>query len=176
MVGAEHAGTARTANGTEVVRQGEDAMWAIGVGVVAGLLGGVTIWIYELVVWVHFLRLRSVLGLLENSALLAFGERASQWPHAVTLAVSGAVHFVTAAMWGIGFACIWPALRTRGIEATLAALFYGAGAWVVMHNLVLAYFSPAPPVYTTYSVLNGLVSHTFAFAVPVALLIKRLTR
>jgi len=79
-------------------------------------------------------------------------------------------------VWGVGFAYLWPTLRTWRIEATLAALFYGVFAWIIMHVLVLAWFSPAPPVYTVYSVLNGLVSHTFAFSVPVALMIKRLTR
>jgi hypothetical protein len=42
-----------------------------------------------------------------------------------------AIHFLTAVIWGIPFACIWPALRARAIEATLAALC-----------------SPAPPGYT----------------------------
>ena len=67
-------------------------------------------------------------------------------------------------------------LRARSIEATLAALFYGVLAWVVMHNVVLALFSPAPPTYTVYSVINGLMAHTFAFSVPMALVIKRLLR
>ena len=87
-----------------------------------------------------------------------------------------AIHFLTAVLWGILFALIWPALRARCIEATLAALFYGIFAWVFMHNVVLALFSPAPPAYTVYSVLNGLMAHTFAFSVPMALVIKRLLR
>jgi hypothetical protein len=145
-------------------------------GALAGLAGGCTIWLYELVVWVHFLRIRTVEGLLENSAVLVFGPRAAAWPHPVTLAVSALVHFATAAAWGALFALLWPALRRRAVEATLAALFYGVFAWVVMHNVVLAALSPVPPSYTTYVVLNGLVSHTFAFSVPVALLVKRHAR
>ena len=30
----------------------------LGVGAIAGLVGGVASWIYELVVWVHFLHLK----------------------------------------------------------------------------------------------------------------------
>jgi len=41
---------------------------------------------------------------------------------------------------------------------------------------VLALFSPASPTYTVYSVLNGLMAHTFAFSVPMALVIKRQLR
>ncbi len=48
----------------------------------------------------------------------------------------------------MGFAWAWPRLRARDVEATLAALVYGILAWVVMHWVVLDYFSPAPPTYT----------------------------
>jgi hypothetical protein len=37
---------------------------------------------------------------------------------------------------------------------------FGIFAWIVMHNLLLAAFPPAPPSYTVYSVINGLMSHT----------------
>lgn len=146
------------------------------VGAWAGFVGGITIWLYELVVWVHFLQLRTVRGLLENSAMLAFGAQAAQWPSPWTLVVSALVHFITAMAWGVLFALIWPSLQRKQIEATLAALFFGIFAWVVMHNVVLAAFSPQPPTYTTYVVLNGFVSHTFAFSVPLALIVKRRLR
>jgi hypothetical protein len=145
-------------------------------GAIAGFIGGITIWLYEIVVWVHLLHLRTMQGLFENSAVLAFGPAVAQWPEPLPLIVSALVHFVTAMIWGIVFALLWPWLRARGIEATLAALFFGICAWIVMHNVVLALFSPAPPTYTVYSVLNGFVSHTFAFSVPVALIIKRALR
>ncbi len=142
------------------------------VGVEAGLLGGTVIWGYELVVWVHLLHLRTVFGLFQNSAVLALGNEVKAWPAAASLAASGLIHYATAVAWAVPFSWAWPALRARGVEATLAALFYGILAWVVMHNVVLALFSPAPPTYTVYGVLNGFVSHTFAFSVPVALWIK----
>ena len=144
-------------------------------GLLGGLAGGLGIWLYELVVWVHFLHLTDVPGMLDGAAVLSFGagiRRLGAW----SAALGVAIHFVTALIWGIGFAWLWPALRRRHIEATLGALFYGLFAWVVMHNVLLALFSPAPPSYTTYSVLNGLVSHTFAFSVPMALVIQRMLR
>lgn len=149
---------------------------ALRAGAIAGFIGGVTIWLYEIVVWVHLLQIRTMQGLFENSAVLAFGPAASAWPEPLPLIASALVHFVTAIIWGVLFALLWPPLRARGIEATLAALFFGIFAWIVMHNVVLALFSPAPPTYTVYSVLNGFVSHTFAFSVPVALIVKRLLR
>lgn len=148
----------------------------IRIGALAGLVGGLTIWAYELVVWVHYLHLRTVRGLFENSAALAFGPSANAWPVPMALVVSALVHFATAMVWGVLFSVSWPALRKRQIEATLAALCFGILAWVVMHNIVLAIFSPNPSTYTVYSVLNGLVSHTFAFAVPVALIVKRYSK
>jgi hypothetical protein len=144
-------------------------------GVVGGLVGAVTSWLYELVVWVHLLHLSTVSGIAENTAVLSFGT-AVRSLGAAALALGVAIHFLTAVIWGILFAFLWPALRARSIEATLAALFYGVFAWVVMHNVVLALFSPAPPSYTVYSVINGLMAHTFAFSVPLALVVKRLLR
>jgi len=138
-------------------------------------VGAVASWIYELIVWVHLLHLTSVSGIAENTAVLSFGPGVRSLG-AGALALGIAIHFLTAVLWGILFALIWPALRARCIEATLAALFYGIFAWVVMHNVVLALFSPAPPSYTVYSVINGLMAHTFAFSVPLALVIKRLMR
>jgi hypothetical protein len=144
-------------------------------GVMGGLVGALTSWLYELIVWVHLLHLTSVAGIAENTAVLSFGTSIRRLG-AGALALGVAIHFLTAVIWGILFALIWPALKARSIEATLAALFYGIFAWVVMHDVVLALFSPAPPSYTVYSVINGLMAHTFAFSVPMALVIKRLLR
>ena len=144
-------------------------------GVIGGLVGAVCSWIYELVVWVHLLHLTSVAGIAENTAVLSFGPGIRAWG-AGALILGVAIHFLTATLWGVLFARLWPALRARHIEATLAALFYGIFAWIFMHNVVLALFSPAPPTYTVYSVINGFMAHTFAFSVPMALCIKRLLR
>ena len=144
-------------------------------GLIGGVVGAVTSWIYELIVWVRLLHLTSAYGIAENTAVLSFGPGIRSLG-ATAFAIGVCIHFLTAVIWGILFAFIWPALRARSIEATLAALFYGIFAWVFMHNVVLALFSPAPPTYTVYSVLNGLMAHTFAFSVPMALVIKRLLR
>jgi hypothetical protein len=144
-------------------------------GIVGGVVGAVSSWLYELIVWVHYLHLTTVRGIAENTAVLSFGP-GIRGLGAGAVALGVAIHFLTAVIWGVLFAFIWPALRTRSIEATLAALFYGVFAWVFMHNVVLALFSPAPPSYTTYSVINGLMAHTFAFSVPLALVIKRIMR
>lgn len=141
-------------------------------GVWAGLLGGTTIWLYELVVWVHLLHIRTLRTMVENTAALVFGDKIRELDPLLRLILSTAIHYATAIIWAVLFAAIWPFLRARRIEATLAALFYGIFAWVIMHNVVLATLSPAPPEYTVYSVLNGFMSHTFGFAVPLALLIK----
>lgn len=144
-------------------------------GILGGVVGAATSWLYELIVWVHYLHLTTVRGIAENTAVLSFGAGIrSLGAGAVALGVG--IHFLTAVLWGVLFAFIWPALRARGIEATLAALFYGVFAWVFMHNVLLALFSPAPPSYTPYSVINGLMAHTFAFSVPLALVIKRQLR
>ena len=144
-------------------------------GLIGGLVGGLGIWLYELVVWVNLLHLTDFKGMLEGAATLSLGPAIHRLG-AMTAGLGVAIHFAFAALWGIGFAWLWPMLKARGIEATLAALFYGIFAWIVMHNVLLALFAPTPPTYTTYSVLNGFVSHTFAFTVPMALVIKRLLR
>lgn len=144
-------------------------------GLIGGLLGGVGIWLYELVVWVHLLHLTDLSGMLDGAAVLVFGSGIRRLG-ALSMVLGVGIHFVTAMAWGVGFAFLWPSLKARGIEATLAALIYGILAWIIMHNVLLALFSPAPPTYTTYSVLNGFVSHTFTFTVPMALAIKRLLR
>ena len=140
-------------------------------GLAGGLVGGVTIWIYELVVNSGLLKLATPYQVVENTAVLCFGPGIrALGPPAFFLGV--AIHFATAMVWGILFALIWPALRARRIEATLAALVFGIFAWIVMHNLLLAAFSPAPPSYTVYSVINGFMSHTLGFAVPLALVVQ----
>ena len=140
-------------------------------GLAGGLVGGVTIWIYKLVVQGWLLKLSTPYQIVENTAVLCFGPSVrALGPAAFALGV--AIHFATALAWGVVFALIWPWLRARHIEATLAALAFGVFAWIVMHNVLLAAFSPAPPSYTVYSVINGFMSHTLGFAVPLALVVK----
>ena len=119
-------------------------------GIVGGVVGAVSSWLYELIVWVHYLHLTTVRGIAENTAVLSFGP-GIRGLGAGAVALGVAIHFLTAVIWGVLFAFIWPALRARSIEATLAALFYGVFAWVFMHNVVLALFSPAPPASPRWS-------------------------
>ncbi len=144
-------------------------------GVVGGLVGAVTSWIYELIVWVRLLHLTSAYGIAENTAVLSFGTGIRRLG-AGAFALGVGILFLTAVLWDILFALIRPALRARSIEAKLAAQLYGIFDRIIMHNVVQALFSPAPPTYTGYSVLNGFVAHTFTFSVPMALVIKRLQR
>jgi len=147
------------------------ARGAISAGLLGGLTGGVTIWIYEEVVQAWLMKTAAPYAIVENTAVLCFGPAVrALGPGAFALGV--VIHFATALAWGLTFAFLWPALKARGVEATLAALVFGIVAWMVMHNVLLATFSPNPPVYTTLSVINGLMSHTLAFAVPLALVVK----
>lgn len=141
-------------------------------GLIAGIVGGIGVWIYELIVWVQLLGLTTSYGVVEGTAVLSFGPGIRAIGFGAFL-LGLAIHFAAAMVWGVLFAVIWPWLRARNVEATLAALFYGVFVWIVMHNVMLALFSPAPPQYTVYSVINGFMSH-LAFAVPLALVVKRL--
>jgi uncharacterized membrane protein YagU involved in acid resistance len=147
----------------------------ISAGLLGGLVGGATIWIYELVVQSLLMKTNTPYQLVENTAVLCFG------PGIRALGVGAfalglLIHFATALVWGVVFALIWPPLAARRIEATLAALFFGVFAWGLMHNVLLAMFSPNPPSYNVLGVINGFMSHTWGFAVPLALTVKgRLT-
>ena len=124
-------------------------------GMVAGLVGGFTIWVQH------------TAQLLLGSGILRYG--------VLAFVIGLVVHTLTAIVWAVLFAFVWPQLRRWGWEASFAALPFGVLAWVVMHLVILARFSPDPPVYTTYVVINGLMSHMIALMVPVALVVKTLS-
>ena len=145
----------------------------VSIGLRAGLVGSITIWVYELVVFCVAMHTSTASGVVEHTALLVFGPAILARPQAA-FGLGALIHCATGVAWGIVFAAIWPALRRLHIEASLAGLIFGAIAWVVMHNVVLALFSPAPPQYTPEVVINGLMSHMVAFSVPLALVVKRL--
>ncbi len=140
-------------------------------GLLGGLAGGVTIWIYELVVQAWLMKTSTPYDIVQNTAVLCFGPGIKGLGLGA-FALGVAIHFATALIWGVVFAFIWPLLAARRVEATLAALFFGVFAWIVMHNGLLAAFSPNPPAYTVLGVINGFMSHTVGFAVPLALVIK----
>lgn len=144
-------------------------------GLIAGFAGSLTIWVYEWVVFVLVLHSSTSAGVVEHTALLVFGPPILGRPLAAFV-LGALIHCATGMAWGVAFAICWPRLRLAAIEATLAGLGFGVVAWIVMHNVVLALFSPAPPVYTPDVVINGMMSHMVAFFVPVALVAKRLLR
>src|ERR1700744_4967936 len=105
------------------INQGEVGE-TIRVGLLAGLLGGVIIWIYEAIVWVGIQHLMPLAGIPRNATGLVFGKEVQDSLGAAAYVVGTGIHFVFALAWGLVFAFMWPAFRRRGYEATLVALFY----------------------------------------------------
>jgi hypothetical protein len=141
-------------------------------GVAGGLVGAVVIWIYEALVWVGAQHLMPLAGIPRNATGLVFGKAVQESLGAGAYVIGTGIHFVFAIAWGVGFALLWPALRRRGIEATLAALFYAVIAWIVMH-VAIALAGDNHPNYTDPVVIvGGFLSHIF-FTVPLALVVKR---
>ena len=71
------------------------------------------------------------------------------------------------------FAFLWPHFRRRGYEATLVALFFAAIVWIVMHAAIALVSADHPNYLDPNVVIGGFVSHLF-YAVPLALVVKRL--
>jgi len=144
-------------------------MWA---GASGGLLGGVCIWIYEAVVWVGAQHLLPLAGVPANAVGLIFGKALQTTLGPLAMIFGTAVHFAFAGLWGVGFALIWPALRRRQVEATLAALAWAVIAWVVMHAAISLVSSSHPNYLDPNVVIGGVMSH-IVFTVPMALVVKR---
>ena len=141
-------------------------------GAVGGLVGGCCIWIYEAIVWVGVQHQMPLAGIPANATGLVFGK-----PFQASLGLGAhllgtAIHFCFAMGWGVLFALIWPALRRRGVEATLAALFYAVFAWVVMHAAIAAVSTSHPDYLDPVVIIGGFMSHIF-FTVPLALVVKQ---
>jgi hypothetical protein len=135
------------------------------------LIGGITIWVYEAIVWVGVQHLMPLQGIPSNATGLLFGHAAQSALGLAAYALGALIHFAFAVAWGVGFAVLWPFFRRCGWEATFVALFYAAFAWTVMH-LAIAAVSNSHPDYTDPTVvIGGLMSHVF-FAVPLALVVK----
>ena len=140
-------------------------------GIGAGLTGGVTIWAYEALVWVHVQHLMLLPDIPRNAVGLVFGRVVQHDLGVVAFFLGTLIHFFFAIFWGVLFALIWPALRRRGIEASLAAVFYALLAWIIMH-VAITLISDAHPDYTDpVVIIGGFVSHLF-FALPMALTVK----
>jgi hypothetical protein len=144
---------------------------AILAGAVAGLVGGVTIWVYEALVWVGVQHQMPLSGIPANATGLVFGKAAQAGLGLGAYVVGTAIHFAFAMAWGVLFAFIWPFLRARRVEATLAALFYAVLAWVVMHLAIMAVSTSHPNYADPNVIIGGFMSHFF-FTVPLALVVK----
>jgi len=140
-------------------------------GLAGGLVGGVVIWIYEAAVWVGAQHLMPLAGIPRNATGLVFGKAVQESLGAGAYVIGTCIHFLFALVWGVGFALAWPALRRRGIEATLAALFYAVIAWIVMHVAIALAGDNHPNYLDPAVIIGGFMSHFF-FAVPMALVVK----
>jgi hypothetical protein len=142
-------------------------------GVIGGLVGGVVIWIYEALVWVGAQHLMPLSGIPPNATGLVFGKPFQAAIGGWAYVLGTGIHFFFALMWGFLFAVIWPYFRRRGYEATLVALPYAAVAWIVMHVAISIASNDHPNYHDPVVIIGGFMSHFF-FAVPMALVVKRL--
>jgi hypothetical protein len=140
-------------------------------GIVGGLIGGIVIWIYEAIVWVGVQHLLPLTGIPSNATGLVFGKevQAALGPLAYVLGIG--IHFAFSAMWGVGFAFLWPWLQRRRVEATLVALGYAVVAWIVMHGAISAVSNSHPNYLDPVVIIGGFMSHFF-FTVPMALFVS----
>lgn len=149
-------------------------MWnrrQIGVGALAGLFGGIWIWLYEAIVWVGVQHLMPLQDIARNATGLVFGKQVQKSLGGLSYILGIAIHFTFAIAWGVIFAAIWPSLRRRGIEATLAALAYAILIWIVMHVAISIASNNHPDYLDPATVIGGFMSHFF-YTVPLALLVK----
>jgi hypothetical protein len=140
-------------------------------GALGGLAGAIVIWIYEAVVWVGAQHLMPLAGIPRNATGLVFGKAVQESLGAGAYVIGTGIHFVFAIAWGVAFALAWPALRRRGIEATLAALVYAVIAWIVMHVAIALAGDNHPNYLDPVVIIGGFMSHVF-FTVPLALIVK----
>jgi hypothetical protein len=148
-----------------------DSRSAVTIGLIGGLLGGVTIWIYEAVVWVGAQHLLPLSGIPSNATGLVFGAGVQASLGWMATVLGTAIHFLFALIWGVIFAWMWPSFRRRGLEATLVALPFAMIVWIVMHVAIMVTSDSHPNYYDPNVIIGGFMSHFF-FAVPMALYVK----
>jgi hypothetical protein len=160
------------ANGARMAARSDVAV-TVRAGLIGGLAGGVSIWIYEAIVWVGVQRLMPLGGIPRNATGLVFGRAVQEALGALAYIVGTGIHFFFCFVWGVLFAFLWPSFRRRGYEATLVALFFAAIVWIVMHSAIALVSADHPNYLDPNVVIAGFVSHLF-YAVPLALVVKRL--
>jgi len=141
-------------------------------GLIGGLTGGVTIWIYEALVWVGAQHLLPLSGIPPNATGLVFGKRFQESIGTWAYPLGTTIHFGFAVVWGVLFAMLWPAARRGGYEATFIAIPYAALAWVAMHVAISIASTDHPNYHDPVVIIGGVMSHIF-FTVPMALVVKR---
>jgi hypothetical protein len=144
-------------------------------GLLGGLVGGVTIWIYEAIVWVGIQHQMPMAGIPRNATGLVFGKGVQESLGAMAYVVGTGIHFFFCFAWGVLFAFIWPYFRRRGYEATLVALFFAIVLWIVMHVAIAIASNDHPNYLDPFVVIGGFMSHFF-YAVPLALIVKQRLR
>jgi len=150
-----------------------DVAITVRAGLIGGFVGGVSIWIYEAIVWVGLQRLMPLGGIPRNATGLVFGKAAQESLGPLAYVLGTGIHFFFCFVWGVLFAFLWPYFRRRGYEATLVALFFAVILWIVMHSAIALVTSDHPNYLDPNVVIGGFMSHLF-YAVPVALVVKRL--
>jgi hypothetical protein len=151
-----------------------DVAETVRAGLIGGLVGGVSIWIYEALVWVWVQHLMPLGGIPRNATGLVFGKATQESLGAFAYILGTGIHFSFCFAWGVLFAFLWLYFRRRGYEATLVALFFAAILWIVMHGAIAIASSDHPNYLDPNVVIGGFMSHLF-YAVPLALVVKRLT-
>jgi hypothetical protein len=141
-------------------------------GIIGGLAGGIVIWVYEALVWVGAQHLMPLAGIPRNATGLVFGKAVQEALGGLAYVAGTGIHFFFSIAWGIGFAWLWPWLRRRHIEATLAALPYAIVAWIVMHAAIMIASDNHPNYFDPVVIIGGFMSHFF-FTVPLALIVKQ---
>lgn len=144
----------------------------ISAGLAGGLVGGITIWIYEALVWVGVQHQMPLAGIPRNATGLVFGKAFQEGIGALAYVLGVAIHFSFALFWGVVFAYVWPWFQRRNWEATLVALFFAVALWVLMHVAITIASDNHPDYTDPVVIIGGFMSHFF-FAVPLALVIKR---
>jgi hypothetical protein len=141
-------------------------------GLLGGLVGGVSIWIYEAIVWVGVQRLMPLVGIPRNATGLVFGKEVQDSLRAFAYILGTGIHFFFCFIWGVLFALMWPYFRQRGYEATLVALFFAVIVWIVMHVAIALVSTNHPNYLDPNVVIGGFMSHFF-FTVPLGLVVKQ---
>jgi hypothetical protein len=147
----------------------------ISAGLLGGLVGGVSIWIYEAIVWVGAQGLMPLAGIPRNATGLVFGKEAQASLGAFAYVLGTGIHFFFCFAWGVLFAFLWPYFRQRGYEATLVALFFAVILWIVMHVAIALVSTDHPNYLDPNVIIGGFMSHLF-YTAPLALVVKQRLR